>query len=93
MVQRHQAGVRIFTKVRYRGLNMNAQRLFVARALVNLFMARRRIVAHGLWIIPVANPPMTSTNSVNDTDKSVRHDRFDDNDQQNLLSLNYSDVP
>jgi transposase, IS5 family len=30
-----------FRKVRYRGIHKNATRLFVACALVNLFMARR----------------------------------------------------
>ena len=30
-----------FTRVRYRGLDKNATRLFTACALVNLFMARR----------------------------------------------------
>jgi IS5 family transposase len=33
-----------FTKVRYRGLAKNATRLFVACALANLFMARRRLL-------------------------------------------------
>jgi IS5 family transposase len=34
-----------FRKVRYRGLAKNANRLFVACALVNLFMARKRLLA------------------------------------------------
>lgn len=33
-----------FTKVRYRGLDKNATRLFVACGLVNLYMARRRLL-------------------------------------------------
>jgi IS5 family transposase len=33
-----------FTKVRYRGLEKNAARLFVACGLVNLYMARRRLL-------------------------------------------------
>jgi len=33
-----------FTKVRYRGLDKNAHRLFVTCALANLFMARRRLL-------------------------------------------------
>lgn len=33
-----------FAKVRYRGLHKNAQRLFTACALVNLFMARRHLL-------------------------------------------------
>ncbi|MCP4433245.1 MAG: IS5 family transposase, partial [Gammaproteobacteria bacterium] len=33
-----------FTKVRYRGLDKNAHRLFVACGLVNLYMARRRLL-------------------------------------------------
>ncbi|GIX21510.1 MAG: IS5 family transposase [Gammaproteobacteria bacterium] len=33
-----------FTKVRYRGLAKNANRLFVACALVNLYMVRRRLL-------------------------------------------------
>jgi transposase, IS5 family len=33
-----------FTKVRYRGLEKNGQRLFVAAALANLFMVRRRLL-------------------------------------------------
>ncbi|MBT8439260.1 MAG: IS5 family transposase [Gammaproteobacteria bacterium] len=33
-----------FTKVRYRGLEKNASRLFVACGLVNLYMARRRLL-------------------------------------------------
>jgi transposase, IS5 family len=33
-----------FAKVRYRGLDKNAQRLFVACALANLFMARRHLL-------------------------------------------------
>lgn len=33
-----------FTKVRYRGLKKNAERLFVACALANLFMVRRRLM-------------------------------------------------
>ena len=33
-----------FTKVRYRGLEKNATRLFVACGLVNLYMARRRLL-------------------------------------------------
>ena len=33
-----------FTKVRYRGLGKNATRLFVACGLVNLYMARRRLL-------------------------------------------------
>jgi len=33
-----------FTKVRYRGLHKNATRLFVACGLVNLYMARRRLL-------------------------------------------------
>lgn len=33
-----------FAKTRYRGLNKNAHRLFVIRALANLFMARRRLL-------------------------------------------------
>jgi transposase, IS5 family len=33
-----------FTKVRYRGLHKNANRLFVACGLVNLFMVRRRLL-------------------------------------------------
>ncbi len=34
-----------FVKVRYRGLKKNAHRLFVACALVNLFMSRRKLLA------------------------------------------------
>ncbi|MND02448.1 hypothetical protein D3C83_218310 [compost metagenome] len=34
-----------FSKVRYRGLEKNANRLFVACALVNVFMARRHLLA------------------------------------------------
>lgn len=34
-----------FSKVRYRGLDKNAERLFVACGLVNLFMVRRRLLA------------------------------------------------
>jgi IS5 family transposase len=34
-----------FRKVRYRGLHKNANRLFVACGLVNLFMVRRRLLA------------------------------------------------
>ena len=34
-----------FAKVRYRGLEKNAQRLFVACALANLFMARRYLLS------------------------------------------------
>lgn len=34
-----------FVKVRYRGLEKNAHRLFVACALANLFMARRQLMA------------------------------------------------
>ena len=33
-----------FVKVRYRGLNKNANRLFATCALVNLFMARRKLL-------------------------------------------------
>jgi IS5 family transposase len=33
-----------FTKVRYRGLEKNATRLFVACGLVNLYMVRRRLL-------------------------------------------------
>ena len=33
-----------FTKVRYRGLEKNATRLFVACGLVNLYLARRRLL-------------------------------------------------
>jgi IS5 family transposase len=33
-----------FAKVRYRGLNKHAHRLFAARALANLFMTRRRLL-------------------------------------------------
>jgi IS5 family transposase len=33
-----------FTKVRYRGLEKNATRLFVTCGLVNLYMARRRLL-------------------------------------------------
>jgi len=33
-----------FTKVRYRGLDKNAHRLFVTCALANLFMARRQLL-------------------------------------------------
>ena len=33
-----------FTKLRYRGLEKNAQRLFVACSLANLFMIRRRLM-------------------------------------------------
>ena len=33
-----------FSKVRYRGLDKNANRLFVACGLVNLYMARRRLL-------------------------------------------------
>jgi IS5 family transposase len=33
-----------FTKVRYRGLEKNGDRLFVAAALANLFMVRRRLM-------------------------------------------------
>ena len=33
-----------FVKVRYRGLDKNANRLFVACALVNLFLARKRLL-------------------------------------------------
>jgi IS5 family transposase len=33
-----------FTKVRYRGIAKNANRLFVACALANLYMARRRLL-------------------------------------------------
>ena len=33
-----------FRKVRYRGLDKNAERLFVACALVNLYLARRRLL-------------------------------------------------
>lgn len=35
-----------FTKVRYRGLAKNGNRLFVACALANLFMARRHLLRH-----------------------------------------------
>ena len=37
-------GVFGFTKLRYRGLEKNAQRLFVACSLANLFMIRRRLM-------------------------------------------------
>jgi IS5 family transposase len=33
-----------FDKVRYRGIDKNATRLFVACGLVNLFMARRTLL-------------------------------------------------
>ena len=33
-----------FIKVRYRGLNKNAHRLFVTCALVNLFQVRKRLL-------------------------------------------------
>jgi IS5 family transposase len=33
-----------FTKVRYRGLEKNAHRLFVTCALANLFQARRHLL-------------------------------------------------
>ena len=33
-----------FVKVRYRGLDKNANRLFVTCALVNLFMVRKRLL-------------------------------------------------
>jgi IS5 family transposase len=33
-----------FVKVRYRGLDKNAHRLFVTCALVNLFLARKRLL-------------------------------------------------
>jgi len=33
-----------FNKVRYRGLDKNANRLFVACGLVNLYMARRQLL-------------------------------------------------
>jgi IS5 family transposase len=33
-----------FNKIRYRGLNKNANRLFVACGLVNLYMARRQLL-------------------------------------------------
>ena len=33
-----------FAKVRYRGLDKNATRLFVACGLVNLYMVRRRLL-------------------------------------------------
>jgi IS5 family transposase len=33
-----------FAKVRYRGLEKNAHRLFVVSALTNLFLARRRLL-------------------------------------------------
>ena len=33
-----------FTKVRYRGLDKNAHRLFVASALANLFLVRRSLL-------------------------------------------------
>ncbi len=33
-----------FVKVRYRGLEKNAHRLFVTCALVNLFLARKRLL-------------------------------------------------
>jgi IS5 family transposase len=33
-----------FVKVRYRGLKKNANRLFAACALVNLFLARRKLL-------------------------------------------------
>ncbi|MFZ6682289.1 transposase, partial [Undibacterium sp. Tian12W] len=33
-----------FTKVRYRGMQKNAHRLFVTCALANLFMVRRRLM-------------------------------------------------
>jgi IS5 family transposase len=32
-----------FTKARYRGLNKNANALFVLSALTNLYLARRRL--------------------------------------------------
>jgi IS5 family transposase len=35
-----------FAKVRYRGLDKNAHRLFVTCALANLFMARRHLMRH-----------------------------------------------
>lgn len=35
-----------FTKVRYRGINKNADWLFACCALVNLFMVRRKLL-HG----------------------------------------------
>lgn len=34
-----------FTKVRYRGLQKNATRVFVAFGLVNLYMARRKLLS------------------------------------------------
>ncbi len=37
-------GVFQFTKVRYRGLEKNAHRLFVTCALANLYLARRRLL-------------------------------------------------
>jgi IS5 family transposase len=33
-----------FVKVRYRGLDKNANRLFVACSLVNLFLVRKRLL-------------------------------------------------
>jgi IS5 family transposase len=34
-----------FTKVRYRGLKKNANRLFATLALVNVFMVRKKLLA------------------------------------------------
>jgi len=34
-----------FTKVRYRGLGKNANRAFVALALTNVYLSRRRLMA------------------------------------------------
>jgi transposase, IS5 family len=34
-----------FVKVRYRGLKKNANRLFASCALVNLYMARKKLLA------------------------------------------------
>jgi transposase, IS5 family len=36
-----------FTKVRYRGLDKNAHRLFIICALANPFMARRHLTRQG----------------------------------------------
>ena len=47
-----------FARVRYRGLDKNAHRLFVACALANLFMARRHLLrARPAWGPTLRQPP------------------------------------
>jgi IS5 family transposase len=73
-----------FAKVRYRGLAKNANRLFATCALVNLFMVRKKLLAHG---------GVVSAKSVRPPERVSRRDQIACRNERTALNLPCGAIP